>query len=67
MLNNSIQYKIILFYSEMGNNIRFYDFYDSWGLIGSTVTFQIRVENVVKKYCSNFTAPEGIIADNCAR
>ncbi len=32
----------------MGNNIKFYAFYDSWGLIGSTVTLQIRIENGVR-------------------
>ena len=32
----------------MGNNIKFYAFYDSWGLIISTVTLQIRIENVIR-------------------
>lgn len=32
----------------MGNNIKFYDFYDSCGLIGSTVTLQKRIENVLR-------------------
>lgn len=53
----------------MGNNIKFYAFYDSWGLIVSTVTLQIRIENVVDKNHSkcktiaacNFTAPAGIL------
>ena len=51
----------------MGNNIKFYAFYDSWGLIVSTVTLQIRIEIVVDKNHSecktiaacNFTAPAG--------
>ena len=32
----------------MGNHIKFYDFYDSCGLIGSIVTLQIRIENVLR-------------------
>ena len=32
----------------MGNNIKFYALDDSWGLIGSIVTLQIRIENVLR-------------------
>ena len=52
----------------MGNNIKFYDFYDSCGLIGSIVTLQIRIENVLRDILNEklylaafFTAPAGIL------
>ena len=49
----------------MGNNIKFYAFYDSWGLIGSTVTLQIRIENVVRNIL-NVKLQQHVMRDNTA-